>query len=102
MTMLGPCCICGGPDAEAIVMLDRRCIVPGHGWGCVVCGLPNDGASSVLCDGCREDFKRDPTLLKIACRGYPATEGRIAIADLPPHPFDHDTAKHEEFEKDAP
>jgi NMD protein affecting ribosome stability and mRNA decay len=27
---------------------------PGRGWGCVVCGVPSDGAVAVLCDACVE------------------------------------------------
>ena len=48
---LGPCCCCGGTErVRDIVMLSRKAPVPGTGWGCVVCGLPNDGASYVCCD----------------------------------------------------
>lgn len=92
---LGPCCICEGTkDVDNIIMLDRRCAVPGHGWGCVVCGLPPDGAIAVLCDACLPKWQKDGSLLALACRGYPGTEGRIPIAHLPGD-FGHDYSRHE-------
>ena len=88
---LGPCCRCETTEGvHAIVMLARRCAVPGHGWGCVVCGLPSDGASAVLCDPCVVRWQAAPALLTIACRGYPGTDGRSPIAELPPGEFKHD------------
>jgi len=94
---LGPCCMCEvcGPEVCNIIMLDRRCAVPGHGWGCVVCGLPADGASAVLCNECLDKWRADETRLTTACRGWPGSDGRIAIADLPAGEFAHDMAKHQ-------
>jgi hypothetical protein len=63
-------------------------------WGCFSCRLPNDGALAVLCDACLERWKDDESILKTACRGYPATDGRIAIAELPPGDFRHNDAAH--------
>ena len=77
-----------------LIMLDRRCEIPGHGWGCVVCGLPADGAYAVLCDPCREIWQADHSQMLFACRGYPASEGRIAIAELPPGEFKHRDIDH--------
>lgn len=92
---LGPCCRCETrAGVRNIVMLDRRCAVPGHGWGCVVCGLPPDGASAVLCDDCLAKWQDDESRLTIACRGYPGEDGRIAIAELPAGRFAHDMARH--------
>lgn len=87
---LGPCCICETETgARMIVMLPFKGLVPGHGWGCVVCNLPMDGASAVLCDGCLEDYAADRKTLRFACRGYPATEGRVPIEALTePHAHD--------------
>ena len=100
---LGPCCMCERPDGvRNIVILHRRNAVPGHGWGCFVCGLPPDGASAVLCDLCADIYQADNSLLTTACRGYPGSDGRIAIAELPPGSFDHDRAKHPELPPEAP
>lgn len=93
---LGPCCICGKEDGVGnIIMLDRRAPVPGHGWGCFQCDLPMDGAVSVLCDGCLPNFQRfGMQALRFACRGRPATDGRVPIADLSLDEFVHDISKH--------
>ena len=95
---LGPCCMCTGPGAINLVMLRRRAPVAGHGWGCVVCNLPADGATAVLCGDCMDIYQDNPDLLGFCCRGYPKTEGRIALGDLPEGVFDHDNAKHLEEE----
>jgi hypothetical protein len=93
---LGPCCVCETTTAvRYLIMLDRRCAIPGHGWGCLVCGLPSDGAYAVLCDDCLPKWRRDQSILTIASHGYPAGEGRIPIAELPAAPFEHDPSKHE-------
>jgi hypothetical protein len=92
---LGPCCMCEATTGvRNLIMLDRRCVIAGHGWGCLVCGLPSDGASAVLCDDCLTLYRADNAWLTIACRGYPGEDGRVAIAELPPEPFEHDMAKH--------
>jgi len=76
---LGPCCVCGTTDGvRNIVMIDRKSPIPGHGWGCLVCGLPQDGASYVTCDPCFEQ-KLEPNF---ACRGYPGIDGRIPFGEL--------------------
>jgi hypothetical protein len=91
---LGPCCICETTQGvSAIVMLGRRCAVPGHGWGCFVCGLPPDGAYAVLCDPCVDTWQGDGAL-RFACRGYPAQDGRIPISELSSEPFEHNEARH--------
>lgn len=95
----GPCCMCQTREGVTnMVMLDRRCAVPGHGWGCFVCHLPSDGAIAVLCDTCLAVYQQNPEDLFEACRGYPGTEGRIAIAELPPGEFQHDLAMHADDE----
>lgn len=93
---LGACCICETTDGVVnILMLHHRGLVPDHGWGCVQCNLPCDGAVAVLCDACLERTQESASLaLRFFCRGYPATDGRAPIAELPPEPFDHDASKH--------
>jgi hypothetical protein len=77
---LGPCCACGavGPSVRNVGMLHKKAPVPGHGWGCVVCDLPPDGALVVLCDACTERGAQ----LRWACRGWPGKDGRIPIDEL--------------------
>jgi hypothetical protein len=87
---LGPCCICEAETgARTIVMLPVKGVIPGHGWGCVVCRLPFDGASAVVCGDCAEGLASGTKPLRFACRGYPATEGRVPIDDLT-EPHKHD------------
>ena len=91
---LGSCCGCGGTEGvRSIYMLPYRNKVPGHGWGCVLCHLPSDGASAVLCDSCATLAQRRgiDAVLRFACRGYPATDGRAAI-DKFQEPFAHDAS----------
>jgi hypothetical protein len=91
---LGPCCACEGiRDVRNVVMLDKKAPLPGRGWGCVVCGLPLDGAVAVLCDDCLENG-REP---QMACRGYPAEDGRVPIGELTGS-HEHDEALHRPLE----
>ena len=95
---LGPCCICEKTEGvRNIIMLNKKSPIPGHGWGCLTCGLDLDGASAVLCDQCLDIYEKDPSVLKFACRGYPEKEGRIPIDQLEGH-HDHKMKKHEEYE----
>ena len=60
---LGPCCHCGRTDdVRTIVMLSRRGPMPGCGWGCVVCGLPLDGAIAVLVRRLHRQQRRHPEI----------------------------------------
>jgi hypothetical protein len=87
---LGPCCGCGTTEGVTnILMLDRRGVTPGHGWGCLVCGLPSDGAVAVLCDACVDQPPR------FACRGYASDGARVPIDELPEGAFVHDEKRHE-------
>ena len=98
MPDLGPCCICDGPGAVAMMMLNIRSQIPGRGWGCVQCGLPLDGAVAVLCDPCFDRYQRGETGLVNCCAGYPATDGRVLIDSLDQTPFDHDASRHPEMQ----
>lgn len=71
-------------------MLDRHASVPGTGWGCVVCGLPPDGAIYVCCDACLENEVRPREVI----RGYPSDKQREPIENLSAERFEHDMAKH--------
>ena len=95
---LGPCCAgrrgaAEGAQVRAVLLLDRKSPEPGKGWGCVVCGLPPDGASAVLCDDCAA-AGRDPVE---ACLGYPH-EGRRLPLDQLGAPHEHDPSRHPEME----
>jgi len=93
---LGPCCLCETTTAvHRIILLDVKCQVPGHGWGCFVRGLPPDGASAVLCDHCVERWQQG-TALRFACRGYPGQDGRVPIIELT-EPHEHDLKGHPEL-----
>lgn len=88
---MGPCCSCGFPAAENLVMLPWRARQPGKGWGCVVCGLPSDGAVALLCDRCLEV---DAPIISV-CAGYATEPGRVPFASLT-EPHVHDLSKHRE------
>ena len=91
----GACCVCETTEGvRNMILLDKRAQVSGHGWGCFVCGLATDGANAVLCDPCLERFREDQSVLTMACRGYPASDGRVAIAEL--EPFTHNEWLHRE------
>ncbi len=97
---LGPCCACGesGPTVRNVGFLDKKCRVPGHGWGCVQCGLEADGAIIVVCDACAAKGK--DVVIRWACRGYPGTEGRVPIERLKSSPVHrHDLSKHPEVQQ---
>jgi hypothetical protein len=92
----GPCCACGKPfpaDSNVnLCFMDFRAPQPGTGWGCVVCGLPNDGAISVLCDACIARTDR----VRMVCDGNPLGSGRLPRERAVVVPFAHDRKKHEE------
>lgn len=89
----GDCCACGEntPSVRNIICHDLKGVSPGSGWGCVVCGLPPDGAVSVICDSCA-DRKNE---IKFVCVGYPARNERLLVADCR-EPFAHDLRFHPE------
>jgi hypothetical protein len=67
-----------------------------QGWGCLVCGLPPDGAYAVLCDTCKDGCFTNQVTLQFVCRGWPVEDGRIPFGELSAEPFDHDMMKHAE------
>ncbi len=87
---LGPCCACeGARDVRNVIMLNKKAPLPGRGWGCVVCGLALDGAGAVFCDDCLESEAE----ILFACRGYPATDGRVPAGELTGS-HEHDEVLH--------
>lgn len=94
---LGKCCVCGceGQSVRNIMMIHRAAPEKGTGWGCVVCGLPADGAIAVLCDGCIESEKEP----RFVCEGFPAENNRVPIESLTSGDFDHDMSLHTELRK---
>src|SRR5882724_8298573 len=96
---LGACCACGltGPEVGNLWYLPQKAPIAGHGWGCMVCGLPLDGAMAVLCDDCVAQGAE----LMWACRGYPGSEGRVGIETLSGE-HRHDPAFHPDMDEEHP
>lgn len=95
---LGPCCVCGKSEeiARNIIVLEQKSPIAGRGWGCVQCDLPSDGASAVVCDSCFESPGFTNSDIKLACGGYPASDGRVPIEELKGI-HDHNLLKHDEL-----
>ncbi len=93
---LGKCCACEteGPTVRSIVMIERKMPRPGVGcWGCLQCGLPQQGAYAVLCDRCIETH----AVPKFVCVGPAACNERLPL-DQVTEPFEHDMSKHPEYQ----
>jgi hypothetical protein len=93
---LGCCCACGTTDSlrmiRNIVMLPVRAPVAGTGWGCLHCGLPQDGALAVVCDPCLESNQE----IIMVASGQLGDKQRMPRSALADRPFDHDRSKHPE------
>lgn len=90
---LGRCCICEEyRDVLNIVCLGRKAPLPDTGWGCVVCGLPADGAIAVVCNYCMRE-REIPKDIPLVCCGYPGNDVRAPITDCT-EPFQHDEERH--------
>jgi hypothetical protein len=81
MDGLGRCCVCEQTtEVTKVILLNKKAPLPGRGWGCSACLLSNDGAVAVVCSWC---FTGDVARrLRFACRGHPATDGRVPIGTL--------------------
>ncbi len=97
---LGSCCVCGqdGPTVRNLLNLPFKSPTPGHGWGCLVCKIPPDGALAVICDTC---FQQESGLafskrLKWICTGYPGKEGRTPFEGFLQVYFGHNAALHQD------
>jgi hypothetical protein len=91
ITDTGLCCACNKEPATGILMLERQAPIPGTGWGCVVCGIPMNGAIAVLCDSCGVGN----TKVMFACFGNLTDKKRIDIRQLKGS-HRHDLSKHPE------
>lgn len=89
---LGPCCACGqeSPEVRNLIALHRPAPVPGTGWGCVVCGLPMNGALVAVCDACLES----KALYQHAIYGSVREKGRILFSELDDGIFEHNYNAH--------
>lgn len=97
---LGKCCRCLKNHASVVWMAPFE--VPkegqGRGWGCFVCGLPENGAVSVLCEPCSEtlegnaDMRDQWEMMPTVCIGYPSDNHRTVLHELVP--FHHDLSRH--------
>jgi hypothetical protein len=93
---LGVCCACGSREATGIAMLPLKSVTPGTGWGCVQCGLPADGALTVLCNLCGYKFEHGKAEVRFAVAGYVGDGERVTIEELT-EGFWHDESKHPEL-----
>lgn len=95
----GPCCVCGQPgELPNLMMLELRGGEPGKGWGCLLCGLPPDGATAAICRRCIPDdwqpgAPRPGGEVRYACVGYVTDPRRVPIVELV-EPWRHDMALH--------
>lgn len=92
---LGTCCGCGctGETVRNLIMLQKKAPVPGTGWGCVVCGLPSDGAVAVVCNDCLARAERQPDVIQEVIYGYATDNKRYSLAALTEF-FDHKDIPH--------
>lgn len=93
---LGLCCACDSAEnVRNIITLDRRLdddmCGDNLGWGCMICGLPFDGAVAALCDGCLES---DREIRYIRLGGI---MGGLRADSFPCVPFRHDLSRHPEL-----
>jgi hypothetical protein len=94
---LGMCCTCQRRPAKNVVFVNERAPVDGTGWGCVRCGIPTNGAISVICHEC----KQAQIPIKRVCVGHPYEGTRIPLEMTAGNPFDHDYSKHPEIRRKA-
>lgn len=97
---LGICCACGNTEARNILTLALRAPVSGTGWGCVICGIPPDGALAIVCNRCLEYIAHSsrPDAIRYVICGYPASRQRMPISELTQE-FHHDQQAHEYAER---
>ncbi|PHJ69182.1 hypothetical protein VF14_03355 [Nostoc linckia z18] len=82
---LGACCGCETSEVKVtnILTIGKKTLLPGTGWGCMVCQLPLDGAIAVVCDGCLAQLEQgQEVLIKYAVYGDASNKQRCDINDL--------------------
>jgi hypothetical protein len=107
MESLGLCCYCREENATTIAMLPFK-LPRQHrregAWGCLICGLREEGAMSVFCDECagflieNPDESRDYFLEPWVCIGFPQRNMRERIRCDQMEPHEHDVSVHEQEE----
>lgn len=77
---LGLCCKCGQEAATVIVMVSFKTPGGNGGWGCIACGLPEEGAVTVLCAECGQIDAGDRFWeTPVICLGYPRDNLRYTL-----------------------
>lgn len=90
----GTCCVCSKRvHVHSVFLLGFKCPIPGRGWGCRVCGLPEDGAIAVVCDECIGTYVNPLHHLRFICSGRPGLDGRTPLSQVGGHHV-HDLTKH--------
>lgn len=94
-THFGDCCACGKPldgndEHINLLSLKQRAPVPGTGWGCLVCNLPQDGAMAIVCDACLTNEVE----IKRVVYGRMTSGQRVPIGSLSQDVFDHRPEPH--------
>ncbi len=90
------CCACAQvKTSRNIIMLNQKALTAGKGWGCVVCGLAQDGAIAVICDDCA--VVGEP-VIQFVVDGYLDDGKQIPIEELPWIPHEHNMALHQDEE----
>jgi hypothetical protein len=89
----GSCCACEREDESVrnVVALSVKAPMPNTGWGCMVCGLPLNGALAVVCDTCMEEKR--PIVWVIYGM---ALSGERVLRSTCTEPFEHNLQYHPE------
>jgi len=91
------CCACGqNKRSRNIVMLEQKTLTLGKGWGCLQCGLKQDGAVATICDNCAAlgDAK-----IRWVYDGWVSEGKLVPIEELPDIPHQHNLTLHPEVTK---
>lgn len=96
---LGPCCMCEKTEnVRNVMMLNKRSPRRGSGcWGCVVCGLPMEGAIAVICDACFVEHEKGAPV-KFVVVGAAQNGERVPLESLV-EDFNHDRTKHAQMDR---